>query len=186
MENGVDCLLILITCVKTIGRDFVLCHLIKMRHIVLCHPSCCPGDKAYSNAPYIFTQSLSSGTNPLSRGTDLYLGLGQCSLIIFLQTRHWAIRIFHLLYLTITGRQCLFNKHILCLHYRHTTTLLSNQLLIFGGRKTATYLNDLHILDLGKALTVVMWSTLYKKLVATIFKCHFLNFWQKASWSTQL
>ncbi|XP_021440539.2 tip elongation aberrant protein 1 isoform X1 [Oncorhynchus mykiss] len=33
--------------------------------------------------------------------------------------------------------------------FGHTTTLLSNQLLIFGGRKTATYLNDLHILDLG-------------------------------------
>lgn len=24
------------------------------------------------------------------------------------------------------------------------------KLVIFGGRKTATYLNDLHILDLGK------------------------------------
>ncbi|XP_035608173.1 uncharacterized protein LOC118368288 isoform X2 [Oncorhynchus keta] len=33
--------------------------------------------------------------------------------------------------------------------FGHTTTLLSNQMLIFGGRKTATYLNDLHILDLG-------------------------------------
>ncbi|KAG9336453.1 hypothetical protein JZ751_002800 [Albula glossodonta] len=27
--------------------------------------------------------------------------------------------------------------------------LLSNKMLIFGGRKTAAYLNDLHILDLG-------------------------------------
>ncbi|XP_019909984.3 tip elongation aberrant protein 1 isoform X3 [Esox lucius] len=33
--------------------------------------------------------------------------------------------------------------------FGHTTTLLSNQLLIFGGRTTASYLNDLHILDLG-------------------------------------
>lgn len=33
---------------------------------------------------------------------------------------------------------------------RHSATLLSNKLLIFGGRKTATYLNDVHILDLGK------------------------------------
>ncbi|KAJ7988628.1 hypothetical protein DPEC_G00311190 [Dallia pectoralis] len=33
--------------------------------------------------------------------------------------------------------------------YGHSGTLLSNQLLIFGGRMTASYLNDLHILDLG-------------------------------------
>ncbi|KTG05288.1 hypothetical protein cypCar_00025713, partial [Cyprinus carpio] len=29
------------------------------------------------------------------------------------------------------------------------TTLLSNKMIIFGGRKTAIYLNDLLILDLG-------------------------------------
>ncbi|ROL51931.1 RING finger protein B [Anabarilius grahami] len=33
--------------------------------------------------------------------------------------------------------------------FGHSTTLLSNKMIIFGGRKTATYLNDLHILDLG-------------------------------------
>nr|XP_057945968.1 uncharacterized protein zgc:163014 isoform X2 [Doryrhamphus excisus] len=33
--------------------------------------------------------------------------------------------------------------------FGHSTTLLSQKLIIFGGRKTATYLNDLHILDLG-------------------------------------
>lgn len=33
---------------------------------------------------------------------------------------------------------------------RHSATLLSQKLVIFGGRKTATYLNDLHVLDLGK------------------------------------
>lgn len=33
--------------------------------------------------------------------------------------------------------------------FGHTTTLLSDKLIIFGGRKTAAYLNDLHILDLG-------------------------------------
>lgn len=33
--------------------------------------------------------------------------------------------------------------------FGHSTTLLSNKMVIFGGRKTATYLNDLHILDLG-------------------------------------
>ncbi|XP_030643252.1 rab9 effector protein with kelch motifs [Chanos chanos] len=33
--------------------------------------------------------------------------------------------------------------------FGHSTTLLSNKLIIFGGRKTATYLNDLHVLDLG-------------------------------------
>lgn len=33
--------------------------------------------------------------------------------------------------------------------FGHSITLLSNKVIIFGGRKTATYLNDLHILDLG-------------------------------------
>ncbi|XP_057715659.1 rab9 effector protein with kelch motifs isoform X1 [Corythoichthys intestinalis] len=33
--------------------------------------------------------------------------------------------------------------------FGHSATLLSHKLIIFGGRKTATYLNDLHILDLG-------------------------------------
>ncbi|XP_054652829.1 uncharacterized protein zgc:163014 isoform X2 [Dunckerocampus dactyliophorus] len=33
--------------------------------------------------------------------------------------------------------------------FGHSATLLSQKLIIFGGRKTATYLNDLHILDLG-------------------------------------
>ncbi|XP_035260301.1 kelch domain-containing protein 2 isoform X1 [Anguilla anguilla] len=33
--------------------------------------------------------------------------------------------------------------------FGHSTILLSNKLMIFGGRKTAAYLNDLHILDLG-------------------------------------
>nr|XP_046268680.1 acyl-CoA-binding domain-containing protein 5 isoform X3 [Scatophagus argus] len=33
--------------------------------------------------------------------------------------------------------------------FGHSATLMSQKLIIFGGRKTATYLNDLHILDLG-------------------------------------
>uniref|UniRef100_A0A8C6T1N4 Zgc:163014 n=1 Tax=Neogobius melanostomus TaxID=47308 RepID=A0A8C6T1N4_9GOBI len=33
--------------------------------------------------------------------------------------------------------------------FGHSATLLSNKLIIFGGRKTATYLSDLYILDLG-------------------------------------
>uniref|UniRef100_A0A673KGR8 Zgc:163014 n=1 Tax=Sinocyclocheilus rhinocerous TaxID=307959 RepID=A0A673KGR8_9TELE len=33
--------------------------------------------------------------------------------------------------------------------FAHSTTLLLNKMIIFGGRKSATYLNDLHILDLG-------------------------------------
>ncbi|KAJ8290474.1 hypothetical protein GJAV_G00013300 [Gymnothorax javanicus] len=33
--------------------------------------------------------------------------------------------------------------------FGHSCILLSNKLMIFGGRKTAAYLNDLHILDLG-------------------------------------
>ncbi|XP_041827350.1 rab9 effector protein with kelch motifs isoform X2 [Melanotaenia boesemani] len=33
--------------------------------------------------------------------------------------------------------------------FGHSATLLSHKLVIFGGRKTAAYLNDLHVLDLG-------------------------------------
>ncbi|XP_008281365.1 RING finger protein B [Stegastes partitus] len=33
--------------------------------------------------------------------------------------------------------------------FGHSATLLSQKLVIFGGRKTAAYLNDLHVLDLG-------------------------------------
>ncbi|XP_030575362.1 acyl-CoA-binding domain-containing protein 4 [Archocentrus centrarchus] len=33
--------------------------------------------------------------------------------------------------------------------FGHTATLLSQKLIIFGGRKTAAYFNDLHVLDLG-------------------------------------
>uniref|UniRef100_A0AAQ4QRF3 Zgc:163014 n=1 Tax=Gasterosteus aculeatus aculeatus TaxID=481459 RepID=A0AAQ4QRF3_GASAC len=33
--------------------------------------------------------------------------------------------------------------------FGHSATLVSQKLIIFGGRKTATYLNDLHVLDLG-------------------------------------
>uniref|UniRef100_A0A3P8UJS7 Zgc:163014 n=1 Tax=Cynoglossus semilaevis TaxID=244447 RepID=A0A3P8UJS7_CYNSE len=37
----------------------------------------------------------------------------------------------------------------------HSATLLSQKLVIFGGRKTATYLNDLHVLDLFMEYTAV-------------------------------
>ncbi|CAJ1073619.1 probable serine/threonine-protein kinase DDB_G0272254 [Xyrichtys novacula] len=33
--------------------------------------------------------------------------------------------------------------------YGHSVTLMSQKLIIFGGQRTATYLNDLHVLDLG-------------------------------------
>ncbi|XP_034015396.1 tip elongation aberrant protein 1 [Thalassophryne amazonica] len=33
--------------------------------------------------------------------------------------------------------------------FGHSATLISDKLIIFGGQKTATYLNDLHLLDLG-------------------------------------
>lgn len=49
---------------------------------------------------------------------------------------------------------------------RHSASLMSQKLLIFGGRTTATYLNDLHILDLGK-----IWSAAaLAKNVVHIFK----------------
>lgn len=33
--------------------------------------------------------------------------------------------------------------------FGHSATLLSQKLIIYGGKKTTTYLNDIHILDLG-------------------------------------
>ncbi|XP_048831063.1 uncharacterized protein zgc:163014 isoform X1 [Brienomyrus brachyistius] len=33
--------------------------------------------------------------------------------------------------------------------FGHSMTLLSDKMIIFGGRKTSAYLNDLHVLDLG-------------------------------------
>lgn len=41
-----------------------------------------------------------------------------------------------------------------CLLNRHSATLLSQKLVIFGGQKSAAYLNDLHVLDLGKDFCV--------------------------------
>uniref|UniRef100_A0A3Q3D400 Zgc:163014 n=1 Tax=Hippocampus comes TaxID=109280 RepID=A0A3Q3D400_HIPCM len=42
----------------------------------------------------------------------------------------------------------------------HSITLLSHKLIIFGGRKTATYLNDLHILDLFMEYTAVKYGNM--------------------------
>uniref|UniRef100_A0A673AUX5 Zgc:163014 n=1 Tax=Sphaeramia orbicularis TaxID=375764 RepID=A0A673AUX5_9TELE len=48
--------------------------------------------------------------------------------------------------------------------FGHSATLLSQRLIIFGGRQTAAYLNDLHVLDLGKIK--VQW--LYYVICATL------------------
>uniref|UniRef100_A0A3B4ZZ58 RING finger protein B-like n=1 Tax=Stegastes partitus TaxID=144197 RepID=A0A3B4ZZ58_9TELE len=42
----------------------------------------------------------------------------------------------------------------------HSATLLSQKLVIFGGRKTAAYLNDLHVLDLFMEYTAVMCGSM--------------------------
>uniref|UniRef100_UPI003AAF8A55 uncharacterized protein n=1 Tax=Centroberyx gerrardi TaxID=166262 RepID=UPI003AAF8A55 len=70
-------------------------------------PSRHPGDKACSDALYIFNPEFALWYQPIVEGDKPLPRFG------------------------------------------HSTTLLSDRLLIFGGRKTATYLNDLHILDLG-------------------------------------
>lgn len=46
---------------------------------------------------------------------------------------------------------CVFHAswYLLIFMYRHSSTLLPDKLVIFGGRKTAAYLNDLYVLDLG-------------------------------------
>ncbi|KAK9410946.1 Rab9 effector protein [Crotalus adamanteus] len=50
----------------------------------------------------------------------------------------------------------------------HSATLLKNKLVIFGGQRTSTYLNDTHILDLGKKGTMLaflnitrIWTVLW-------------------------
>ncbi|TKS86459.1 RING finger protein B [Collichthys lucidus] len=47
--------------------------------------------------------------------------------------------------------------------FGHSATLMSQKLIIFGGRKTATYLNDLHILDLDTN----MWSSVASPLLCS-------------------
>lgn len=85
------------------------------------------------------TQSLNSGTSLLWRGTDLCLGLGQC-----------CFQKKKLQYLYSIFLFSLRNNIMMFVLNRHSATLLSQRLVIFGGRTTATYLNDLHVLDLGK------------------------------------
>lgn len=81
-------------------------------------------------------QSLNSGTSRSWRGTDLYLDLGQS----FQNNCHPH----SVLFVLNIDPMFIFSSN------RHSATLMSQKLIIFGGRKTATYLNDLHILDLGK------------------------------------
>lgn len=84
------------------------------------------------------TRSLNSGTSPLWRETDLCLGLGQCCF----QKKQQFVYSILLFPHKINVKMFVLNSH--------SATLLSQRLIIFGGRKTATYLNDLHALDLGK------------------------------------
>lgn len=112
------------------------------------------------------TQSLNSGTSPLWRGTDLCLGLGQCC---------FKKATVHLFSLSSSPQN---NIEMFVLN-SHSATLLSQRLIIFGGRKTATYLNDIHALDLGKMRT--------KKLHYGKCLCctELLLLCTKDSWSTQ-
>lgn len=81
-------------------------------------------------------QNMSSGTSPLWRGTSLFLALGQSALQDLIVKN--IVIMFH-----IHGN----TEHIF---FRHSATLLEKKLFIFGGQKTVAYLNDIHILDLGK------------------------------------
>lgn len=92
------------------------------------------------------TQSMNSGTSPSWRGTDLCRALGQS-----VQGSHTQVHsiLNQVLYFSLTENPYSVRK-------RHSATLMSQKLVIFGGRKTATYLNDLHILDLGRILILQM------------------------------
>ena len=85
------------------------------------------------------TQSLNSGTSQLWRGKDLFLGLGQFA-VNLLSSKYCFLYLFNI------------NLMLMFVWNRHSATLMSQKLVIFGGRKTATYLNDLHVLDLGKMM----------------------------------
>lgn len=84
------------------------------------------------------TQSLNCGTSQLWRGKDLFLGSGQFTVNLCHQNT-----VFFILNI---------NVMLTFVWNRHSATLMSQKLVIFGGRKTATYLNDLHVLDLGKMM----------------------------------
>lgn len=93
------------------------------------------------------TLNMNCGTSPLWRVTVLFPGLGQCSSSYHLGPRtclHGCEFIpKHLLLCIWCDSACS------CLYNRHSATLLPGKLVIFGGRKTAAFLNDLHVLDLG-------------------------------------
>ena len=101
------------------------------------HPGHSSREKSCSNALYIFNpefelwyQPIVEGDKPLPRFGSVLFPKHSCS--------------------TFTVPLFSFNINKMFVLNRHSATLLSQRLVIFGGRKTATYLNDLHVLDLGK------------------------------------
>lgn len=116
------------------------------------------------------TQSMNSGISLSSRGTDLCHGLGRLfSTILQLDTLEWN---------SIAKIAILFGSH--------SATVMLQKLVIFGGRKTATYLNDLHILDLGTNLILssVLKFNFAAILIHVVF---FFGLWLvQVTWSTQL
>lgn len=117
----------------------------------MCLEGCSPvGVLEAKLAVMLFTSSTlntNCGTNQLSKGTVLFPGLGQCSISYSITNFSSSIH------------NCVFHasQNLLMFINRHSSTLLPNKLVIFGGRKTAAYLNDLYILDLGNVF-IHFWS----------------------------
>ena len=45
----------------------------------------------------------------------------------------------------------------------HTTSLIGNKFFVFGGRAGNRYFNDLHSLNLGKFLNLIIYSIFFRK-----------------------
>uniref|UniRef100_A0A8C8FKY5 Uncharacterized protein n=1 Tax=Oncorhynchus tshawytscha TaxID=74940 RepID=A0A8C8FKY5_ONCTS len=131
--------------------------LLKCPSFVLCHPSCCPGDKAYRNALYIFNPDFELWYQPIVEGSDLYLGLCQCSLIIFLKTTIYLnnCNILHLGFMEYTAVKYEIMPS-LPRGYHAALPVSDNRMLVSGGCSAIGALQDIHIFNVDTS----MWSSM--------------------------
>uniref|UniRef100_A0A8C7PGP6 Zgc:163014 n=1 Tax=Oncorhynchus mykiss TaxID=8022 RepID=A0A8C7PGP6_ONCMY len=148
--------------VIVIGGILSCAILLKCPSFVLCHPSCCPGDKAYRNALYIFNPDFELWYQPIVEGSDLYLGLCQCSLIIFLKT---AIYLNNLNILRLGFMECTAVKYeimpSLPRGYHAALPVSDNRMLVSGGCSAIGALQDIHIFNVDTS----MWSSVVSPLL---------------------
>ena len=82
------------------------------------------------------------------------------------------------MYLTITGRQCLFNKHILCLHKTGSKPFFcpTGCSFLVAGRLQSTWTTLTFCVSVRLWQRVVIWITLHKASYNLIFKCNLVYF----------